>query len=213
MRNNINSKIKKVILLVKSLPYFNFDNLAGIENNRVYLKVLFCRYKKARKMVGLKKGVYVSREYIDKIEKSGAMEDYPEFVANILYIPSYLSLDYVLYEHNILTEIPANITSVSKNKTVRFTNEFGNYIYHKIKNDLYTGFIISKKGDFTVSKATKAKALFDFLYFRKNSIIDKKSFLALRLNLENLDKKDLIELEKYVKIEKSKKMREILNYF
>lgn len=213
MRNNINSKIKKIISLVKSLPYFSFDNLIGIENNRVYLKVLFYRYKKAGKMIGLKKGVYVLREYIDKIEKNGAIDDYPEFVANILYVPSYLSLDYVLYEHNILTEIPANITSVSKNKTTNFTNEFGNFIYHKIKSDLYTGFTIFKKGDFTVSKATKAKALFDFLYFRKNLIVDKKSFLALRLNLENLNKKDLVELEKYVKIEKSKKMLEILNYF
>ncbi|MBU3925368.1 hypothetical protein KKB43_03020 [Patescibacteria group bacterium] len=213
MRNNTNSKIKEIFSLVKSLPYFGFDNLAGIEKNRVYLKILFYRYKKAGKLIGLKKGVYVSREYIDKIEKSGTVGFYAEFIANILYIPSYLSLEYVLYEHNILTEIPVNITSISKNKTARFSNEFGNFLYHKIKSDLFTGFTIVKKGDFIIFKATKAKALFDFLYFRKNLIMDRKAFLELRLNLENLNKKDLSELKKYINIEGSKKMKEILSYF
>lgn len=213
MRNNTKSKISKIFSLVKNLPYFSFDNLTGIEKDRVYLKILFYRYKKTGKLFGLKKGIYVLREYIDKIEKNSAIDFYAEFIANILYKPSYLSLDYVLYEHNILTEIPVNFTLISKNKTVRFSNKFGNFLYHKIKNDLFTGFAIIKKGDFTILKATKAKALFDFLYLRKNSIADKSAFGELRLNLDNLSKKDLSELSKYVNIEGSKKMREILNYF
>lgn len=213
MRNNFKPKIKEIFSLVKSLPYFSFDNLAGIEKNRVYLKILFHRYKKAGKLIGLKKGIYAAREYIDKIEKSGMFDFYQEFIANILYKPSYLSLDYVLYEHNILTEIPVNVTSVSKNKTKRFSNEFGNFLYHKIKSDLFTGFTIAKKGDFAILKATKAKALFDFLYLRRNLIMDRKAFLELRLNLKNLSKKDLSELEKHIKTEGSKKMMNILNYF
>lgn len=213
MRNNNKPKIKKIISLTRTLPYFNFDNLAGIEKNRVYLKILFHRYKKAGKLIGLKKGVYVSREYVDKIEKNGAIDFYSEFIANFLYSPSYLSLDYVLYEYNLLTEVPINITSVVRSKTARFSNEFGNFLYHKIKDNLFTGFTITKKGNYTICKATKAKALFDFLYLRKNSIADKEAFLELRLNLDNLNKKDLNELGKYIKIEGSKKMREILNYF
>jgi len=29
-----------------------------------------------------------------------------EFIATRIYAPSYLSLDYVLYENNVLTEVP-----------------------------------------------------------------------------------------------------------
>ncbi len=213
MRNDKEPKIKKIIALAEKLPYFSYDNLAGIETNRAYLKILFSRYKKAGKLIRLKKGVYATKGYIDKVEKSGRLAYYSEFITGILYKPSYLSLDYVLYEHNFLTEIPGNFTLVAKNKTARFSNLFGNFFYHKIKNSLFTGFEIIKKGDFVIYKATKAKALFDFLYLRKNHIIGKESFKELRLNLDNLSAKDKKEIGKYAKIEGSKKMAEILNYF
>ncbi len=212
MRNDNEPKIKKIIALAEKLPYFSLDDLAGIETNRAYLKVLFSRYKKKGKLIRLKKGIYVTKEYIDNTEKSGEFSAYPEFIAGILYEPSYLSMDYVLYEHNLLTEIPGNFISVAKNKTACFFNRFGNFFYHKIKDDLFTGFEIIKKGDFIVYKATKAKALFDFLYLRKNHIVGKKSFEELRLNLDALRKKDKEEIKKYVKIEKSRKMAEILSY-
>lgn len=212
MRNKAESKIKKIISLADKLPYFSIDDIAGIESDRIYLKILFNRYKKAGKLIHLKKGLYVVKEYIDNLEKSGEFSHYPEFVAGILYEPSYLSLDYVLYEHNLLTEIPGNFTSITKNKTARFFNRFGNFFYHKIKDNLFNGFTIVKKGDFAIYKATKSKALFDFLYLRKNHIVEKKSFEELRLNLDNLSKKDREEIGKYVKIEGSRKMAEILTY-
>lgn len=195
------------------MPYFSYDNFVGIETNRTYLKILFSRYKKAGKLIRLKKGIYAAKGYIDKIEKNGELAYYSEFVAGILYEPSYLSLDYILYEHNILTEIPGNFTSIARNKTARFSNRFGNFFYHKVKESLFTGFEIVKKGDFSIYKATKAKALFDFLYLRKNHLIGKKSFDGLRLNLDNLSGKDREEIKKYVIIEGSGKMAEILNYF
>jgi len=121
-------------------------------------------------------------------------------------------LDYVLYGHNILTDIPKNFTSVTKNKTAIFRNKLGVYFYHKIKDELFCGFEIIKEGDFTILKATKAKALFDYLYLRKNIVANKEAFNELRLNLENLTEKDREEFEKYVKIDGSKKMKEILDY-
>jgi len=44
---------------------------------------------------------------------------------------------------------------------------------------------------------------------RKNEIINKKSFEELRLNLGNISKNELKEFGKYVKLEGSKKMKEI----
>jgi len=207
MRNE--TKIEKILQLIKKLPYFDLNILSSVETSETYLKILFSRYEKKNKVIRLKKGMYVTKEYFDEIEKKSLLSFYSEFLANILYQPSYLSLDYVLYQHNLLTEIPKNFTSITINKTASFSNALGNFFYHKIKNDLFCGFLILKEGNFTIFKATKAKALFDFLYLRKKEIIDKKSIEELRLNFENFSKKELKEFEKYVKLEGSKKMREI----
>ncbi|TSC95475.1 MAG: hypothetical protein Athens101410_534 [Parcubacteria group bacterium Athens1014_10] len=212
MRNEFNSKIEKIIALSKGLPYFTFDAFSTIEKNKTYLKILLSRYEKNNKLIRLKKGIYVNKEYFDQIQKNNTFNFYSEFLSNILYQPSYLSLDYVLYQHNLLTELPVNFTSISKNKTAVFSNKIGNFIYHKVKNELFCGFKIIKNGDFIISKASKAKALFDFLYLRKNILINKKAVEELRLNLGDFNKGDLREFKKYLKIEKSKKMKEISGY-
>lgn len=213
MRNKKIPKIKHIYDLAKKLPYFSFDDLIGMETDRVYLKILFSRYEKAGKVVRLKKGLYVAKEYLDNLEKKGHLSAYIEFVSNTLYEPCYLSLDYVLYKHNMLTEVPVNFTLVSSRKTKTFANVFGRFFYHKIKKELFCGFIATRKdGDFMILEATKAKALFDFLYFRKDILSNKESVEELRLNLDNFTAKDKAELASYVKIEKSKKMKIIINY-
>ena len=74
---------------------------------------------------------------------------------------------------------------VGKNKTARFSNRFGRFFYHKIKDPLFCGFDIGKDGNFTILEATKVKALFDFLYIRKTFLVDEKAIEELRLNIEN----------------------------
>lgn len=212
MGNDGKAKINKIIKLVEKLPYFSFDDLVTVEENRTYLKILLSRYTKAEKLVRLKRGMYVTKKYLDQLEKSNFFSAYLEFIAGTLYQPSYLSLEYVLYGHNILTEIPVNFTSITENKTTSFFNPLGNFFYHKIKKKLFCGFAIVQEGDFLVFKATKAKALFDFLYLRKNIIANKKAAQELRLNLDNFNKKDLKEIKKYFELEGSKKMSQIYGW-
>lgn len=212
MRNDNNIKIKKIISLAEKLPYFSFSDLTPIEKNKTYLKILLSRYEKKEKLFRLKKGFYTTKGFIDQSQKSNIFSSYVEFLANILYQPSYLSLDYILYRHNLITEIPVNFTSITVKKTAKFSNNFGNFFYHKIKESLFLGFQIIKEGDFTIFRATKAKALFDYLYLRKNLLINKKTIEELRLNMHNFSKSDFKELENYSEIEGSKKMKEILNW-
>lgn len=209
MRNIKKSKISDIISLAKTLPYFTLDNLVAVEKNKVYLKILCSRYAKTEKILRIKKGIYVSREYITKLEMTNTISSYTEFLSNILYQPSYISLEYALYEHNILTEIPVHFTAISKKKTCSFTNRFGSFIYHTIKDPLFMGFFVEEKNGFLIKKATKAKALFDYLYLRKNIIVNKESFDELRLNVINLNTNDTKEFNRYVDIEGSKKMKEI----
>ena len=188
------------------MPYFDIKNLSIIEKNGEYLKILLSRYKRKGRLIRLKKGLYVSADYLNILEKKDLLSFYTEFAADLLYSPSYLSLEYVLYEYNILSEIPKNFTSISQKKTTHFNNNLGDFFYHQISPRLFTGFEIREKDNFVIFKATKAKALFDYLYLRKNFIISRQAFAELRLNLDNLTKSDLSEFKKYLKIEGSKKM-------
>ena len=100
-----NPKIRYIFKKVGALPYFTIDDLASIETDRNYLKILLSRYKINGKLLRLKKGVYVSSDYLAKIPDN-LKNSYNEFVASLLRAPSYLSLDYVLHQHGILTEAP-----------------------------------------------------------------------------------------------------------
>jgi predicted transcriptional regulator of viral defense system len=204
MRND--TRAEKIISLVEKMPYFELKNLAIAEKNQGYLKIILSRYEKTGKLIRLKKGLYVNADYLNTLEKRDLLSFYTEFIAGLIYSPSYLSLEYVLYEHNILSEIPKNFTSISAKKTMHLKNNLGDFFYHKIAERLFAGFKIITKGDFVVFKATKAKALFDYLYLRQDFLISPESFAELRLNLDNLTKGDLKEFKKYLKIEGSKKM-------
>lgn len=195
--------------LASQLPYFGLDNLAGISKDKTYLKILLSRYEKAGRIIRLKKGIYVTKDYIDEVQKKDSFSFYTEFAAGLIYQPSYLSLEYILYRHNLLTEVPRNITSVTLNKTSRFTNALGHFFYHTVKPKLFCGFSIENDRGFRINCATKAKALFDFLYLRKNVLFSKEAVKELRLNFDSFNRPDLRELGKYIKLEGSKRMKEI----
>jgi len=212
MRNDTNSKIKTIFDSAKKLPVFSLDDLASVETDRHYLRVLLSRYEKTGKTIRLKKGLYVSKEYLDELGKRGLMSAYLEFLACMLYAPSYLSMEYVLHEHGMLTDMPVAFTSATTKKTASISNALGTFRYHTLRDDLYSGYELTNVGDFSIAKATKSKALFDFLYLRKHIIVHKESFDELRLNLENFTVKDKEEFLDYAEKEKSLKMKIIYGY-
>jgi len=211
MRNNKN-RSKIIIELAEKIPVFTFHDFLGVEESNSYLRMVLHRYEKGGKLLRVKKGIYTTTAYVEKMRNRGDIEIFKDFLANFLYSPSYLSLDTILYRNNILTEIPVNLTSVSQNKTAIFTNELGNFIYHTIKPSLFLGYELSEESGFSIMRATKAKALFDFLYLRKNVLLNKETVSELRLNIENLNRSDIKELKRYVDLEGSKKLKNIFNY-
>jgi len=153
-----------------------------------------------------------SKTFIEKAKGGGKFSYFLEFLATKIYSPSYLSLEYILYENNILSEIPQNFTLVTKNKTSTFSNNLGIFIYHKMKDILFSGFKITKNGDFLIYKAEKSKAFFDFLYLRKGIILNKEMARELRLNLENFNRRDRKKIMEYIDLEGSKRMKEIYSF-
>jgi predicted transcriptional regulator of viral defense system len=209
MRNKGNTKIGKIIEVAKQLPIFTLDDLASIETDRKYLRVLLSRHVKSGNVVRLKKGMYAAQDYLDRVDKTGRAHAYAEFLAGVLYKPSYLSLEYVLHQHGVITEMPTAVTVVTRKKTASFTTPFGNFQYHSIKPSLFVGFTSKRDGDYLIFRASLAKAFFDFLYFRKNQLADESAISELRLNLEALNGSDKTELARYVELEGSVRVKKI----
>ena len=125
MRNR--TVTKTIFALVKKLPFFDFSDIAPVEKNRTYLAVLSSRHVKSGRFFRLKKNFYVTNEYVNETQKNGTFNLYLEFLANVLYRPSYLSLEYVLFKHNLITELTANFTSITTGKTNIFQTTSANF--------------------------------------------------------------------------------------
>lgn len=201
--------------LLKNLPYFNKATLAEIlekkgENLNYWVKKLLVEGD----LIPLKKGLYVSKLYVLGLERTQALrEAYWEYLANILRYPSYLSLEYCLAKYGLIPEGVYSLTSVTIKSSRTFKNSLGNFIYRKIKNELFFGFVYNDFEDKWVKMATKAKALFDSLYFKKfpNQRILRQELLEdLRINWDALSRKDKEEFETIILKSGSSKMRSIL---
>jgi predicted transcriptional regulator of viral defense system len=207
MRNTKYPLTELIMASVSKLPYFTVENAKLLPVLPYYLKIALSRFSKRTVIIRLKKGFYASRQFAETAKKENTFSQFLEFIATKLYAPSYLSLEYVLYENNILTDVPQHFTLITKNKTATFSNEFGTFIYHKIKDTLYDGYYSKRTGDFLISKASKSKALFDYIYLRRNILMNEEMINALRLNLDNFTKTDKARLLSYINAEGSKKLR------
>ena len=212
MRNRDNSLTGKIIEEIESLPYFTIDNLKLIEVPPYQIRIALSRLEKRGIIIRLKKGFYTSKKFIEKTKTNGMYTSFMEFIATRTYAPSYLSLDYVLYENNILTEIPVSFTLVTRNKTFTISNKLARFIYHKIKDGLFCGYRVEKRNGYLYYKADKVKALFDFLYLRKNMILNQEIAEELRLNLEVFKRSEIKRFKEYVDQEGSRKMKEIFHF-
>lgn len=159
-------------------------------------------------LIALKNGVYLLS---DKYQREGNKDGYLEYIAGQLLQPSYLSLEYVLSKYQILSEPARTLTSVSIKSNREFVNKLGAWRYSSVPKQLFTGFTIKYFKDQPVAEASKAKAFFDFLYlrFRVGPVINSQRLEALRLNLENLNANDLVELKEYFSLLPAQRFQEI----
>lgn len=90
---------------------------------------------------------------------------FSRYVANRIYMPSYISLHSALSFYGIIPEEVVQLTSVTTLKTAKFENAFGTFHYQNIKTPLFFGYEIKKMQDGRgLLFATPEKALIDLLY-------------------------------------------------
>jgi hypothetical protein len=192
----------------KNLVVLNKELLKTLEPQENILGFNIKYWLKTGKIISLKKGTYILADVIQRI---GNADKYLEYISGQLIQPSYLSVEYVLAKYQILSEPVQAITAVTVKKTQKFSNELGVFRYYSIAEKLFTGYEIKKEGALVFAEANKSKALFDFLYFRflKDVDVNEVAIDNLRLNWENVNRSEFKKAEAYLKLTKSKRMKEV----
>ena len=203
-----------IINTTKDLPFFSTAMLRSIvDTDYATLRVTVSRMLKNGDLIALKRGMYVTREYF--LRHSNDLK-YPEFISSVLRIPSYISREYVLSKHGILTEATFGITAVTLKTTITYTNKLSTYSYKTITPKLFTGYEFEtfEKNHYTV--ATKSKALFDYLYYKSPSLANNmltthNMVEELRLNMDEFTNKELTELKEYAGLIRSDKLNKLID--
>jgi len=159
--------------------YFVYQDVAKILSiSEDSARVLCVRYIKQKYLIRLKRNFYILKERWDSITPNQRLE-----LANILQVPSYISLMTALSFYEYTTQVQQKfIESISLYRT--FTKDIEGIIfnYSKIKNDYYFGF--SKKNNIFI--ASPEKAFIDSLYL---NYLGKYNLGLSSLNLEKIDRK------------------------
>ena len=193
---------------IKNFPLFSSSMLKEKKTGDT-LKVQLSKWRKKGLISKLKKGLYT----LSKDER--IIEPTCFYLANQIFLPSYISLESALSYYGLIPEFVAETTSVTSRKTCAFVNEFGTFTYRHIKRDGYGGFVsLKENNNFSILMATREKALIDFIYLNLSKFnIDDSSIFSESYrfqNCENLSKK---KLKIYAKSFKSKKLLLIVELF
>lgn len=191
------------------LYFFTKESLRQLEKDENALNFNLKYWLKKGIIIQLKRGVYSLKEKYDQERNKNL---YLEYLANKLYEPSYLSLEYVMNKYSLLTEAVYNFTSVTLKSTKSLTNKLGTFRYYSLSPVLFFGFEINKFNSAPILIAQKPKAVFDFLYLRflKKVPINIKAIVELRINWENISKSEFQKIVKYSQMAKSVRLREAI---
>ncbi|MBU4350766.1 hypothetical protein L6250_01055 [Candidatus Parcubacteria bacterium] len=148
------SKIKE-----KKLFIFTAANICALFGvSAVAVAGLLHRYKKRGFILQIKRGLYAFPDALPS----------DLYIANKIYSPSYISLEFALAYHGVIPEIVYEITSVTTKATRRFKVKVLGKIfsYRKIKKVAYTGYNIQKLQGISFNIADAEKAFVDENYLR-----------------------------------------------
>lgn len=153
----VNQTIFAAKIKGKKLYIFSSSEIRSLFGvSAVAASALLHRYKKEGYILQLKRGSYVFPDALP-----------PDvYVANKLYSPSYISLEFALSYHGVIPETVYEITSVTPKTTRRFETLGKVFSYRKIKKTAYTGYEIQKQQGLSFYIADAEKAFVDANYLR-----------------------------------------------
>jgi len=134
-------------------------------------------------IIKVRKGLYCFAEALRREPISR------EYLANLIYGPSYVSLDYALSHHSLIPERVATVTSVTTGRSREFETPFGMFSYRMLCGSRYSmGAMLEMTGRPPFLIATPEKALADKVWtdkrFSGQRLADYEPYLFEDLRLD-----------------------------
>ncbi len=164
---------------------------------------------KKRVIIRVKKGLYI---FGDNYRRSSYSK---ELLANLIYGPSYLSLEFALHYYGMIPELVRACTSVCIGRSRRFSTPIGLYLYKSIPLAAFSSgvTVVKLSNDRSFLIANSEKALADKLHFthglKITTQVELEYYLIenLRIDLELLSTLTLSKIDEYAKLYRSQKIR------
>lgn len=184
-----------------------------------YLSFVKTAYVETKNLMPILQGIANPYDWISRKVKSGELirlknslflikkkiegEQIPyEQVANILYGPSYISLEWALSHYGMIPEGVYVVTSVTTGRSRSFTTSLGTFDYHYLSHNRYS-IGIDQQANFAGNYliASPEKALADTIHFKSRNLNETDLLNDLiegrRIEIEtlrNLNKSHLAEI-------------------
>lgn len=166
---------------------FVIESLRTYKNPRVKLNHLL----KIKALIRVKKGIYI-------FGKNFARQPYShEVLANMIYGPSYVSLEWACQYYRLIPEKVTTVTSITMQRSRRFQTPIGLFTYDHLSSRAFpAGITLAKFSDNQHALiATKEKALADLLVIRRGAFASKKHFKETLFEDLRVEEEDFYQLD------------------
>jgi len=175
--------------IIQNLPknhYFDYTYLLDLLREYKQPRDKITDLLKSGGLIRIKKGLYVVGE------KFGGSID-REVLANAIYGPSCISLDYALSYYSLIPERVVEITSVTPNRNKIYVTGVGSFSYNHVRKETFEAGVVYKVSGITgFFIASPEKALFDKVLLepglRTKHEIEEYVTVNLRIEKESLTK-------------------------
>lgn len=164
-------------------------------------------------IIRVKKGLYIFGQEYRKRPYSR------EILANLIYGPSYISLEYALSYHSLIPERVESLTSVTTGRSRSFSTLVGLFTYRMIPLPFFqtgmTRIELDDGGAFLI--ATPEKSLVDKIFIESGADmrtlkgLEKYLFESLRIDADLLSRLDIGQIFEFAERYPSSKLRVLTN--
>ena len=157
-------------------------------------------------LIRVKRGLYCLSE------RMSLKIPHPFELAQLIYGPSYISLESALSYHGFIPEAVHAITSATTKRNKEFKNPLGQFVYHRLPIDnFFMGVRLIKENKHQFFMASPWKALLDYIYCYKKEWYDLEPIQdSLRIELEDVPKTSEEELEQLKAFYNSKRIERFI---
>lgn len=191
-------------------PYVDAQTLLLCLQDYVKPRDWIARQVKAGKLIRLKNGFYLIASRFNAPSYHSQKIDFPfEQLANLLYGPSYISLEWALSFYQFIPERVTVVTSMTLAKTKKLVTPIGEFSYRHIDTNRFAIGIVRKeiKGQFGAFLiATPEKALADWVFLTCKGLTQ-AGLLSDLLESKRIEEEKLRSLN----LESMKKIAEVYN--